>query len=1384
MAKETKLTVMVPITSADCENPSSPNYNTLGELEAAIPASEMNVNSIYKVAWGIFYRSQKNADDDGYSYQRVYNREFPFLGRPLEIFDFTYDATRMGTASTITAQNVPWYADKDSWGEDITLDDLWSDDCFVVFNNETFHLKQIPTSKKDNEDARYKYDIDFVSQDVILETSYIFDTVTPYDDNAAVSDTTEFSFFGDIVALKNRINASLIKDGISAFVTRNSEYFSYKDWGDIAIGVYNGTLPTTRYSEVEQQDISVIAYYNGSYARYLQSEVLFYDAETQEFEMSGYKVVIGHDARGEVQKSDQKLLIFENNTIHEALQKIKDDFGLQYYKKRDGNTLLIVIGDCEYDFGDRDSYGNLIRGNDGLPMTSEPFSYGVNDELISIEKTNNTEKIITSITGHGSDVNIPWHYPNPTPDGWLKPIYNSHIQGATQPTVSYPKVESETDFENFIKNRIGANFVFGLVDPITYTVQDASLDRTAVSGNKFRINYTFNNFTFSRIKPFSLSMSVNIGISPENLSFSVYHKVGNSFVCDYTYNFESGQSGYAINQMDSPSTWNAIPDGAEMRFVFSFTVPKSIFEYTIDPLYYHSEVKWAIRGGFWNNWPFSSDHNAYLPAIFSNVQLEAITDRDNDTEKSYYSRVGQSSSSPYQEWGNVHIYNQDYIYVYDANGRLNKLKYANRGYESLMNCPRWVWRLYESKTGYKPYGTSTFYWYNYDVAESDVIAPPEIVTSLVAFNLTFNDLEWFREGATFNPISLSDYGITLSYPTGVSSNVGDTITFKRVKYLTPQKNLMPEVYIKTDGARRFYPSHNYEPVRGRQSDIDSALGEEWQNESVTIHGVISPAGIRNPIYKDVGENTHYLFEKEIVSGEPLQHIENFDDVKPTIHGQKVNNLRIDVVEEFAYDRFDDDTIWAGTGNENDNTYKHPHFFAKLRPLGFNIFDHALQDDMVISITTGHCGACNFKIKVDEKTKKNPVQVWPRDAYKKTIVDGTPVYTKVYNRGDLVRYSDDDLYWNAALFYLPYRLWWRYSDRVGLSSQNTYFDDLLRVYTEEQVANGTVGTLQQEGVYHFEGDVVTSGSFIDTQQDTTSNYVWVALEKDIDTYGTIMPSAPAEFTEAGLRPLSIADVHTENSTNTEDEEKADKFVIINIRLPLQYIRNAERDLSKALVKYMFENNYQKFNFSIKFSRVFLAQNEQIGDLLNENSVLYVKYYGTEIFRQYVQHYSYRVNKDEALPEISVDMREDLSAVTNHVGITVNDGYSDVIFTPVLAMVKNQNRGNGNIGAGGVVGQKGGVSSGINSGANMQDFAILKTSTRKFEETTKKFEAQTKQYADEMTNSVNIIKRTLNPDSGGVPSDACYWQDDPRARHDTCREGEVHYLPVPDFGELPD
>lgn len=1215
MAKERMLTVLVPIKDSDATIVTS--------LPAVTPD---NINVIYKHE-GVYKRIWLNPVTNQYEYHEVVDREFPYLGKPLEIFDFTYDATRMGSAPTITAQGVMWYADKDENNNDVTLEDLWlarNNDCHVTLNGENFYLKQVPTCSKGNDDARYKYDIDFVSARVVLEDVYLYDVVQPFVTEKPVSESAQFSFFGDVGELVKRINASLLRSGLAKLELRDgvTSYLTYEQFNALGMGTFPFPDDVPYHDRVQiRHRIYVLK--NGDYNKYLQTQV--YKIVDGEFVQSGYICKIGKDKKGEPTTSEEKLVTFDNNTIHAALQKVHDIFGLQYYiySEKDetgdftGNT-VIMIADCEHDFADVEG-DDFVRDDDGIPTTEHPFDYGVDDALLFKQKTNTTESIITRITGAGSQENIPWYYPNPTADGWIKPVYktNGEVQ---EIEIDYPLSEGDTTeesvrYEKYLKNRIGNIFRYGIVKNTILNTSYKDMSGlgyyTDNPSQKFvSLIYVINVKTGYNSPKFTLDISTVVGSNAGRMQARLH---------DNTANQDAGI--YDSNETyTNPTSFQQAFITGDSSVVIDITAGHVYYLYLTIDIVGHAPAsrKYDFSGYLYNGREagYTTDYNSYYPQLAPVYRYVHI-------RQDFYKDAGLS------EIGKLFT-------VYYTNNQHNiVIGYSTNGTPATAASPlaRIEGKQYLDITTNRIYRCSSAS----DKELATYSADPEMgfaewVSTFLNFDLHIIDADgWYKNSKKVN---LEEYGMTLASQS--TPSVLDTIEFQRLKYITPQPNLMPEVYIKTDGERRFYNAVNY-PLAG--DTADSAIGEEMKYGQIV-----------NPIYYKNESTQHYGFENEYIQQRPHEHIENFDDVKPSITGQ-VNTvdgrtLRIDVVEEFAYDLTDNDEIWESNDNGNaSGEYKHPYFFAKLRPLGFNLFDLALQDDMVLSMTTGHCGACNFKIGVDENTKKNPVQIWEYDVY-----EGSDWDSKVfkYHARDLRRIVDTtNLYYDVNGQKQGYTPVDGGNEVVAITvkTKNPYTRLFEKTtYPSEMVINGEVGTLKMDGRNHFEGDVMTYGKFIQRQQDTSENYVWVALMKDTDSYGTLMPAARPDYADGTfsvyIRPKAIADVHTSTSTEEDDENAADKFVLTNIRMPQQYLRTAERELSRRLVAYMYDNNYQKFNFSIKFSKIFLAQNPHIDADLNENSVLYVSF-NNKIYRQYVKHYTYRMTEDTALPEIEVDMNEELS-----------------------------------------------------------------------------------------------------------------------------------------------
>lgn len=171
---------------------------------------------------------------------------------------------------------------------------------------------------------------------------------------------------------------------------------------------------------------------------------------------------------------------------------------------------------------------------------------------------------------------------------------------------------------------------------------------------------------------------------------------------------------------------------------------------------------------------------------------------------------------------------------------------------------------------------------------------------------------------------------------------------------------------------------------------------------------------------------------------------------------------------------------------------------------------------------------------------------------------------------------------------------------------------------------------------FEQKVTSQTSqYIESQQNTSTNEAWIAVKKDNTTFGVVMP----------------------NATNNYKPSVGDKFVITGIKMPKSLVLAAEKRLDEALIKYMSENNDEKFSFSVSFSRVFLADNNHLASMLNENSRIYIKYNDKEYF-MYVNSFTCKADKN-CLYDISVELTDKLSANVSALRSTITEIAGDII-----------------------------------------------------------------------------------------------------------------------------
>lgn len=871
------------------------------------------------------------------------------LNEQLEISSFRYDAKRMGGAPSISCTLM--YPS--------CLDDFWSDAVYVVFNDERFFLKQTPTSSKNNEDARYKHELELVSERMILDNTYYFDAVVgePLENDKPVTNSTKFFFVGKIEDFVKKINASL------------------------------------QYTKLQKVN--------------------------EDGSISGYHVVLD-----EGMVSEDKQVSFDNAVISQALQECYNTFGIPFYF--DGKTIHVGFTN------------NAI---------SDVLEYGVDNQLLSITKTNSNFKVVNRASGTGSSENIPYFYPNNSPKGEIEAVSSNPDLEVT--------IEDYEKFSNEV--RLDESIRYGTTQDIVFVSEEESK-------SEYDKQYYHIKSTSSAHISIGAPSIVNITFLPDD----------HSYMNVRGQKKDLGERLFKDNAIDSKivtsSMVNIYKDGVLL------------------------DIK-ELGGESLSN-QFKNIRDLKTP-----ITIDLFASQSCDVKMELFLTVNPIAAIP------------------------NGWKYRDSYYVG--EC---VWSV----------------------------------------NTMPVDRElWLKDDKEVN---LEDIGLVC-----VGDPIfGDTITQKLVKRVQTSNTLQPSIYRATDGKERFYNAINY-PFEYKE-------GYELQYGEYVLDGQV-----HNDVYKK-DDGTYYEFVTPYVEGHPREHVFTVDDIKPTIkemtndeswtvldeeYNEKVIYQRVDMFAEFAYDEGDSDETY----NDGDKVlFKHPYFFAKLRRLPFNLFEHASENgEMTFSMTSGNCGSCNFVLGVSEdEPQYNTVQVYESD----TWVDGV-----FHPKGSLVRDEDGRVLCGIE----------GYQDKVPMQP---------------------------------------------IQQDTVNNEVWIALKKEESTYGILMPKAPVynengTIKEAGSRPIACS---------SWDNNDGDTFVILNITLPDEYIYKAEKKLEKAIIKYIWENNEEKFNFSVDFSRIFLEENPNFFAQLNENARINVRYNGCD-YLLYVSSFSYQMSDGDILPKITIELDDTLTISQN-------------------------------------------------------------------------------------------------------------------------------------------
>lgn len=150
-------------------------------------------------------------------------------------------------------------------------------------------------------------------------------------------------------------------------------------------------------------------------------------------------------------------------------------------------------------------------------------------------------------------------------------------------------------------------------------------------------------------------------------------------------------------------------------------------------------------------------------------------------------------------------------------------------------------------------------------------------------------------------------------------------------------------------------------------------------------------------------------------------------------------------------------------------------------------------------------------------------------------------------------------------------------------------------------------------------------------DSTDQAITIKLTKDLNTFGTIMPS------------------------KFQQVKTGDKFVILHIEMPQAYIDKAQERLDVAMKRYMLENNMPLYDYPLSFDEHFLETNQAILAQIKPNTIVRFLYKDNEDAMELsVKEMSIQYGTNP-LPTYNITLTDEVSIVLNQIG-QIADGLS--------------------------------------------------------------------------------------------------------------------------------
>ena len=146
-------------------------------------------------------------------------------------------------------------------------------------------------------------------------------------------------------------------------------------------------------------------------------------------------------------------------------------------------------------------------------------------------------------------------------------------------------------------------------------------------------------------------------------------------------------------------------------------------------------------------------------------------------------------------------------------------------------------------------------------------------------------------------------------------------------------------------------------------------------------------------------------------------------------------------------------------------------------------------------------------------------------------------------------------------------------------------------------------------------------------DSSNGEISVVVQKDINTFGTLMPNS------------------------YQNPAAGDAFVVLGISLPISYITSAQTRLDAAMKGYMYGNNIHYFDYPLKFDEYFLTTRTHILNQIRTNTIIRFNFNDEEL-SLFVKQLTIKYNEG-VLPQYDITLTDNVEVVLNQIGQVADD-----------------------------------------------------------------------------------------------------------------------------------